>query len=358
MALEFARGGKGGPASWENNLKRQCVAWTVACLCCWALPAMGQEWARKMFDTTSHDFGTVPRGAKAEFRFTITNLYKEDVHILSVRSSCGCTKPRIENESLKTWEKGYIVAAFDTRAFLGQRRATLTVTFDKPFFAQTQLHVTGFIRGDIVIDPGAVQFGSVDQGVPASTTVQVRYAGRPDWQIVEVRSANPHLTAEIAETSRGGGEVSYALTVHLAPDAPVGYLREQLRLVTNDRRTPEVLVDVEGRVVAELTVSPATLFLGVLQPGQTVHKKLVVQAHGPIRVTTVEADSGSFEFHLPEAAKPVQLVGVTYTAPDRPGKVSYTLRILTDLGGGTARELAAYAQVVEPSGGQADLDDE
>jgi hypothetical protein len=120
-------------------------------------------------------------------------------------------------------------------------------------------------------------------------------------------------------------------------------------LVTNDRRTPEVLVDVEGRVVAELTISPATLFLGVLHPGQTVTKKLVVQARSPVRVLGVEADSGSFEFQLPEAAKPVQLVGVTYTAPDKPGKVTYTLRVTTDLAGGTSHELMAYAQIVEPS---------
>lgn len=337
------------PAGWEISLKRKSAVWAAACVICWVLPAPGQEWARKMFDTTSHDFGTVARGAKAEFRFTITNIYKEDVHILSVRSSCGCTKPRIENDTLKTWEKGYIVAAFDTRAFLGQRRATLTVTFDKPFFAQTQLRVTGYIRGDIVIDPGAVQFGSVDQGVPATATVNVRYAGRTEWQIVEVRSPNPHLTATVKETSRGGGEAAYDLTVNLSGDAPVGYIREQLTLVTNDRRTPEVLVDVEGRVVAELTVSPATLFLGVLHPGQIVSKKLVVQARSPVRVLAVEADSGSFEFQLPGAAKPVQLVGVTYTAPDQPGKVTHKLRVTTDLAGGSSHELTAYAQIVEPT---------
>ena len=53
--------------------------------------AVGQEWARKMFDSTEHKFGTVAKGAKAEHRFQIKNLYEEDVHISGVRSSCGCT---------------------------------------------------------------------------------------------------------------------------------------------------------------------------------------------------------------------------------------------------------------------------
>ena len=58
-----------------------------------AVDASAQEWAKKMFKVTSHDFGTVARGAKAEFAFEFENIYEEEVHIASVRSSCGCTFP-------------------------------------------------------------------------------------------------------------------------------------------------------------------------------------------------------------------------------------------------------------------------
>ncbi len=50
-------------------------------------PALGQDWATKMFETTSHDFGTVARGERAEFEFDLENLYVEDVHIVGVRTS-------------------------------------------------------------------------------------------------------------------------------------------------------------------------------------------------------------------------------------------------------------------------------
>ena len=45
----------------------------------------GQDWAKAMFDHTSHDFGVVARGAKVEHRFVIENIYEEDAHIQSVR---------------------------------------------------------------------------------------------------------------------------------------------------------------------------------------------------------------------------------------------------------------------------------
>ena len=55
-----------------------------------------------------------------------------------------------ENATLKTYEKGAIIAHFNTDTFSGQRGATLTVTIDKPFYAQVQLHVSGFIRTDVI----------------------------------------------------------------------------------------------------------------------------------------------------------------------------------------------------------------
>ena len=61
--------------------------------------ANAQEWARKMFEVRSHDFGSVARDAKTEYEFVLQNIYEEDVHIASVRASCGCTTPSITNHT-------------------------------------------------------------------------------------------------------------------------------------------------------------------------------------------------------------------------------------------------------------------
>ncbi len=100
-------------------LVRVSIVTLMACFC--ASDVSAQESARKMFNALEHNFGAVARGAKAEYRFKITNLYEEDVHILSVESSCGCTTPEITKRTLKTFEKSEIVATYNTRAFLGAR---------------------------------------------------------------------------------------------------------------------------------------------------------------------------------------------------------------------------------------------
>ncbi len=316
-------------------------------------PALAQEWATKMFQTTSHDFGSVARAAKAEFEFVLENIYLEDVHIAAVRSSCGCTTPSIKNASLKTYEKGVILAHFNTDKFLGSKGATLTVTLDKPFYAEVQLQVAGYIRSDVVLSPGEVDFGSVDQGTPVEKSVAISYAGRDDWEITGVQSPNPHISAKVVETSRGGGQVSYNLVVKMDGKASPGELSDHLLLVTNDQYSTQITVDMEGVVKSGVVVSPSSLFLGVVQPGQKVTKQLVVKGNKPFRIVGVDCDDKRFKFDTSSDSSPkaIHLIPVTYVAGSEPGQVTKTIRIETDLRD-AAPVLSAYAVVAgrnEPS---------
>jgi hypothetical protein len=309
-------------------------------------PCVGQEWAQKMFKVSEHDFGTVARSAKTEYRFTFENLYLEDIHVASVRTSCGCTTPTVETPLLKTYEKGTILAHFNTPTFQGQRAATLTVTIDKPFYAEVQLHVKGFIRNDVAIEPGSVQVGSIDQGAGADQQVTVNYNGGSNWKILDVKSSNPNITAKAVETGRNYGQVSYQLQVHLDKDAPAGYVNDHLMLVTNDANATQIPVEIEGRVIAGITVSPTALFMGVVQPGQTVTRQLVVKSKKPFRILGVECEDKSFQFDTSkeESAKELHLIPVTFTAGADAGKVVKTIKIETDQGE-MRPELAAYAVV-------------
>ena len=309
-------------------------------------PAFAQQWAEKMFETTSHDFGSIARGAKAEYEFVLKNIYVKDVHIASVRASCGCTTPRIEKGRLNTYEKGAVIASINSRNFLGRQSATITVTVDEPDYARVQLHVKVHVRSDLVIEPAGVELGSVDRGVAVEKKLLVRCTRSSDWRILEVNSSNPYLSGEVVEKTRRGNQVSYELRVRLKEDAPPGYIKEQLLLITNDQRSGQIPVLVEGRVLSEVAVSPSSLFIGVVPRGQKVTKQLVVRGKKPFRITAVQSDCNCFEFgtSADEAAKPLHLVAVTFVAGDETGKVVKTIRIETDLSGATV-ELPAYAVV-------------
>ena len=312
-------------------------------------PVAGQQWARNMFATTTHDFGSVARRAKAEYQFVLTNLYEEDVHVASARASCGCTRVSILNPWLKTFQRGAIVASLNTGAYRGSRGATITVVIDKPFLATVQLHVKGYVRDDVQLQPGSVQLGDVDHGTPAERTISLSRRGYPRWRILEIASANPNLRGEVVRTSWNGHQLLCQLRVRLDEGAPAGYIRDHLVLTTNDRWATNLAVLVEGRVSPPIVVSPGSLFFGALLPGEKVTKQVVVHGKLPFRVISVTGAGEDFEVVMPadESPKSVHVIPLTFTANDQPGKVVQTVRFETDLAD-AAPELSTVAYVQQP----------
>jgi hypothetical protein len=323
-------------------------AWALVFSVLGGSAALGQDWATKMFESTSYDFGTVARDAKTEYEFVLKNPYVEEVHIAGVSASCGCTTPIITKDTLKTYEKGAIIAHFNTDRFQGARSATLTVTIDRPFYAQVQLHVTGTIRTDVIVNPGNVDFGVMEQGTAGEKGIAVRYAGWQDWRITDIRGVSPYLTAKLVEVARGNGIVDYHVFVRVDPKAPPGYVNDHLILVTNDPAAPQVPVPVQGVIQAGIVVSPSSLFMGVVEPGKKVTKPLIVKGNKPFRIVSVTCEGKGFEFDTSgeTTAKAVHVIPVTFMAGEEPGKITQSIRIQTDLGE-KSPVLSAYAVVAK-----------
>ena len=288
--------------------------------------------------------GRCSAGQKVEFRFKIKNIYEEDVHISGVRSTCNCTTPVIVKPDLSTYDVGEIVAEFNTRQFIGQKSAVVTVTFDKPQYAEVQLQVAGFIRSDVVLQPGEIDFGNVDVGTPAERRVQISYAGRDDWSLTDARTTDPNLRLQLIDMGRARGKAAYELVVRLARTAPAGYIKEQITLLTNDAQNPEIPVEVEGRVVSEITISPGSIFMGVVQPGQVVTKQLIVRGRRAFRVVGVKCDDASFEIETGDESQTMHKLSVVFTAGDHEGKVSQQIGLETDQG--ATPTFTVFAQVV------------
>jgi len=313
--------------------------------------ASAQAWVSKMFAEKDHDFGTVARGSDTVYKFPVKNIYKQDIELVSVRSSCGCTTPTLENKNLKTGDVGYVVATFNTRTFDGVHSATLTVNVqwnDNGIIrhGEAQLHVHGDIRSDVVFEPGAIRFESIDQGQTAEQQVRVTYAGRSDWKVTDVRGASDDVEVELTEKQRFQGRVAYDLLVRMKDTAPAGYFNEQLVLVTNDGSNPRIPLRVEGRVVPQISVAPEALRFGDVVQGAAVPMKVLVRGKKPFKITGVESPSGAFDFKTDDASSARHVVEVTFAPTHDPGPVKETIHIATDLGQTYDATLTAYATVL------------
>jgi hypothetical protein len=308
-------------------------------------PAVAQDWARKMFAETDHEFGVVARGSDTVFKFPVTNIYKDDVVLESVRSSCGCTSADLEHPIIKSFETGYVVAKFNTRTFTGIHSATLTVQISKPYPAQVQVRVHGNIRGDVVFEPGSVEFGQVDQGTSQEKKVSISYAGRSGWNVDDVRSSSDYLEAELVQRERNGGRVVYDLVTRLRDSAPAGFLKTQLVLVTNDASNPRIPLEVSADVRPELTVAPDTIVLGDVQQGNSVTKKVLVRGKRPFRIVEVKCEDECLSFQQSDSADTKQMVTLNFTAKGAARRIKAPVTFVTDLGETFTATCDVYATI-------------
>ncbi len=310
-----------------------------------AIPAAADDWAKKMFSQTSHDFRTVGRGAKAEYHFHFTNPYKEDVRIASVRTSCGCTTPTITQNLVKSRESAAVIAKLNTDNHIGDKSAVLTVVFDRPFYSEVQLSVRGHIRTDVVFTPAEVNFGEILSGQAKQQEIVVTHTGSVNWEIRDVRSHCVDLSVSLQSAERSPGSVRYRLVVSNKGTLPEGDIRELLTLVTNDSRFPTIDMAVTGRVRPTLEVSPAALGLGTMKPGETVEKRLVIRAEQEFAIRDVSCDDPRFRFDLPTGQKKLHFIKVFFAADDQVGTISRTIKISTDYGAGQVTECSVNGTV-------------
>ncbi|MFN7732548.1 MAG: DUF1573 domain-containing protein [Pirellula sp.] len=326
---------------------RYSVSWMGCCylvlgwmllMTCAGTEARGQAWAAKLFEETHHDFGTVSRNAKTEYAFVIENPFEEDIHIASVRSSCGCTTPVITKNTLKSWEKGQIIAQFNTRSFIGTKTAMITVVIDRPYYAEVQLTVGGTIRSDIVVEPGEVRFGDVEVGTSKSIDLKISYAGRRDWKLVDVRGNSDVLEVRLGEPARQANQVSYRMQIRLKDNVPAGDFMDEIIMVTDDpnERDNQFTLPVTARIRPPVTVTPEKIAIGDIHSGELRQYRVIVKSKKPFSIESIVCDDDRFEFTPSPGEKSAHVIPFTFkgmlSGDDKPASVHQRVRFITSLG--------------------------
>jgi hypothetical protein len=307
-----------------------------------------QPWAEKMFkDGLNHDFGSVPHGAQLSHRFVVTNIYAVRMEITSVRSGCGCVTAKAAKVVLEPHETTTIDVSMDARRFTGAKTVGINVSVGPDYVSTAQLRVSANSRSDIVFNPGQVSFGAVTRGQTAQQVIDVEYAGVLDWQVTEASAKELPVEVKLEQLYRqrtqirdqagfqqAGFQVGYRLTVTLKNNAPLGALRGDLLLRTNDAASPLLPVLVEAMVQSSVTVSPPAHNLGAVKVGETVMRRVVVRGSGnkPFRVLGVEGLGDGIQLDAQPSATPAPVQVLTFKCvPTKPGDFKRELKIKTDL---------------------------
>lgn len=300
--------------------------------------APAQAWAEKMFKgALTHDFGTVPRGAKLVHNFTLTNIYAVQMDITAVKAGCGCVSASAAKKSLAPRESTTIEVRMDTgRIPPGTKTVGVRVTVGPEFTSSAELKVSATSRADVVFNPGQVSFGAVSRGAAPSQTIDVEYAGALDWKVEEVLAKDVPFTVTHKELYRrkakGVNQVGYRLQVTLNKDAASGPQKHNVYLKTNDPSAARVPVLVEANVQDAVTVTPGALSLGTVKLGTALVRRVVVRGARAFKVTEVSGTGDGIELGAALSTKEEAAHFVTFKVqPGDEGAFRREVKIKTTL---------------------------
>ncbi len=314
-----------------------------------ALPAPAADWTDAVFPERSHDFGTVARGSKVHHSFKLINSTNQDIHIETWRTKCGCTDVRVGARDIPPGTQTVIEAVVDTTKFSGYKASGLVLVLDRPMRAEIDLNLTCFIRSDVMLNPGQVDFGVVNRSTGPKVELTLAYTGgQANWAVTEMKTISDHIVAELREQGRSpGGQVNYVLTATLKPSAPVGFFKDEITLRTNDPSSPNIPVSVSAVVQSNVTISPSVINLGSVKAGQTIQKTVMVRSARPFKVAAIRPSQPDVSSPAPtDQSKPLHTVVLTFKAPTRPGPYNATVEVETDLKDEPPAKLTTFANIL------------
>jgi hypothetical protein len=312
--------------------------------------ARAQDWTSSVVPEQQFDAGTVAKGSKIRHSFKVVNTTSQEIHILTWRTKCGCTEVRVGAQTIPPGTQTVVEAVLDTTNFNGFKASGLTLVFDRPSYGEVNISFNCFIRSDLTLSPGFVDFGQANRTTQPQVQLTLNYAGgQPSWAIERMQTQTSNITAKLTEQSRSNGQVQYLLTATLNPSVPVGRLKEEITLFTNDQSSPTIPISVTGMIQSNVTVTPSVINLGPVKAGETVKKTMIVRSTGPFKVTSLKSSGDEIAVPAPAAAsdaKPSHAVTFSFTAPTQPGPYHGEIEVMTDVKDEPPAKLSAFATVV------------
>ena len=315
----------------------------------WAWPAGAADWTEAVFPERSHDFGTVARGSKVRHSFKLVNSTGQEIHISSWKTKCGCTDVRVGARDIPPGTQTVIEAVIDTTNFKDYKASGLTLFLDRPTPASVDLNITCFIKADVGLTPGQVDFGTVNRAGKPKVEIALTYSGgQPNWAVTEMKTVSDHVVAELREQGRSpGGQVNYALTATLKPSAPIGIFKDEITLKTNDPSSPTIPVSVSAVVQSNVIVSPSVINFGTLKAGQTIQKTVLVRSARPFKLTEIKPEQPDLTVPaVTDQSKGLHTVVLTFKAPTRLGPYNAAVEFETDLKDEPTARLTTFANVI------------
>lgn len=254
------------------------------------------------------DLDTVRVDTHHEIVFTIHNPTNEAIEVTKVSSGCACVAAKVDPPFIQPGEHRSLRVKYSAKRGKMEDKVLIRLITDEPNKAWVEAHVHAKIYHEVIVEPRALNFGTVTPGDSKTATFTVRHAkGMP----FEIRTINHRTKAfEFSWKPKVEGDRSeYLVTAKCNTKQFAINIKETCHILTDlkakdARAIPfDVIVIIRGNyslkppaflTVATLeggTKAPLKLAIGRYQPGDMELESIRDMAGRPVSYTSERVGS-------------------------------------------------------------------
>jgi len=236
------------------------------------------------------DFHNVDEGGDITHLFKIVNRGKTTLIINHVATSCGCTAAVEDKKEIQLGGQGIITATYHTKGRPGHATKVITVSSNDPVNPNYQMNLDMTVVREIDVQPDKIYLYNVQHGQAQTTPVKI--TGKPllPLKILSAQSTNGSVTVGgiIPFSDQATGLYGATLQVSVPATQPIGNFTDTLKVQTNDKKKPELDIDVQGEVVGKFSYGPHLVYF---MPHQNNPVTVTFSAQDPQHFTIQRVES-------------------------------------------------------------------
>lgn len=301
-----------------------------------------------IFEEYLYDFGQADRGETITHIYKFKNSGKKKLIISKVRSSCGCMAALLSDKEIPPGGTGQVEVKFDTGRRRGKQMHTVYVHSNDPDEPLVKLNLSGTVKTYVTISPTRIYLGSIRKGKGTIKRINI-FEGEEGLKIIKTEPSSKYLFAEVFQMASGKGG-DYEVIVALSPETPIGPIKEQITIYTNNLKRPRIEILIRGEVKGDIEIFPKSLLFGSVKKKDTPSRQVIIltRSSGDLKIEKVENSIQSISVQLSPLEKGKKYVLTAQLKPDMPeGSIKGVVKLYTNSADQPVIEVPVYGLVQE-----------
>lgn len=162
------------------------------------------------------DLGRVDEGTVIRENIRLVNKAGERINILTVKTSCGCTVPELDQTSIAPGDTAVIPFSFNTKGFFGTVRKILTVVFEEREIPAEKITIQVTPFSEVELEPRYIYLQRIKQNADTLITrpLSIKNHSAQVLRIVRIQTDNTMVRVTPDNgTAKPDESVSFNITI-------------------------------------------------------------------------------------------------------------------------------------------------